>query len=133
VIEDAGGIIVCDDICTGFKPFFDPIIPTHSTLTDMLIAIADKYLMHTCACFVPNTARIERLLKLVENFKIDGVVYYRLHCCHTYGAEEWRIRSALKAVNIPVLSIETDYSEGDIGQLKTRLEAFIEMLKARKE
>ncbi len=133
VIEDIGGIIVCDDICTGSKSFWDPVTPAHWTVEDMLIALADKYLMNTCPCFVPNEARIDRTLQFVKDFRVEGVVDYMLQGCHPYGAEDWRIREALKDVNVPVFSLDTDYGDGDVGQIKIRMEAFMEMVRAKRD
>ncbi len=133
IIEDVGGIIVADDICSGSKSFWDPVAPVHWTSEDMLIAIADKYLMNTCPCFVPNKARIDRVIQFVEDFKVEGVVNYMLQGCHPFGAEDWRVREAMKDMDIPVFSLDTDYSDGDAGQIKIRMEAFIEMVRAKRD
>jgi benzoyl-CoA reductase/2-hydroxyglutaryl-CoA dehydratase subunit BcrC/BadD/HgdB len=133
IIETVGGVIVCDDICTGSKPFWDPVSPMHWTKEDMLIAIADKYLMNTCPCFVPNKARLDRILQFIKDFKIEGVVNYVLQSCHPYGAEEWRVKEVVKSEGVPVYSIDTDYGEGDTGQIKIRIEAFIEMVREKRD
>lgn len=132
VIEDAGGLIVADDICTGSKSLWDPVTPVNWTTNDMLIAIADKYLMNTCPCFVPNQARIDRLMQFVKDFRIEGVINYGLHSCHPYGAEEWRVKEAVKNADVHVYSIDTDYGDGDIGQIKIRMEAFMEMVREKR-
>ena len=117
IIEDAGGIIVGDDICSGSKAFWDPVTPAHWTGEDMLIALADKYLMNTCPCFVPNKARIDRVIQFVEDFKAEGVVNYMLQGCQPFGAEDWRVREAMKDIDVPVFSLDTDYSDGAAGQI----------------
>ena len=129
IIEESGGIIVSDDICTGSKGFWDPIVVPHWTMEDMLLSLADRYLMNTCACFTPNTARLIRLKGFIKDFDVQGVFYHILQACHVYGVEVRRIEKALKSQGIPMLTIETDYSQEDIGQLKTRIEAFIETIK----
>ncbi len=132
LIEESGGIIVCDDICTGSKGFWDPIEVPHWTMEDMLLALADRYLMNTCACFTPNTARLIRLQGFVEDFKVEGLFYHILLACHIYGVEARRIENAMKAEGIPMLEIETDYSQEDVEQIRTRVEAFLEMIVARR-
>jgi len=132
LLEESGGIIVCDDICTGSKGLWDPVEIPNWTLGEMLIGLADRYLMNTCACFTPNMARIDRLFRFIEEYNIEGVIYYTLMACHIYGMEIHRIENALKSKNIPVLKIETDYSEEDVEQIRTRMEAFIEMIMAKK-
>jgi benzoyl-CoA reductase/2-hydroxyglutaryl-CoA dehydratase subunit BcrC/BadD/HgdB len=131
--EESGGVIVMDDICSGSKEMWDPIEASNWSMNDMLIAMADKYLMNTCACFTPNFARLNRIIQFANEFKIDGVLYHILLACHIYGMEQLRIEKALDKINIPVLSIETDYSQEDVEQIRTRIEAFMEMVSIRKE
>ncbi len=133
IIEESGGIIVSDDICTGSKSFWDPIEVPHWTMEDMLLSIADRYLMNTCACFTPNTARLIRLQGFVSDFNVQGVFYHILQACHIYGVEARRIETALKTDGIPMLTIETDYSQEDVEQIRTRVEAFLEMIAARRK
>jgi benzoyl-CoA reductase/2-hydroxyglutaryl-CoA dehydratase subunit BcrC/BadD/HgdB len=54
----------------------------------------------------------------------DGIIYYSLSFCHTYNVESKKVIDRLQAENIPVLRIESDYSMEDMGQIKTRVEAF---------
>jgi benzoyl-CoA reductase/2-hydroxyglutaryl-CoA dehydratase subunit BcrC/BadD/HgdB len=133
IIESSGGIIVGDDICTGSKGFWDPMEVPHWTMEDMLLSLADRYLMNTCACFTPNTARLIRLQGFVKDFNVHGVFYHILQACHIYGVEVRRIENALKSESIPMLTIETDYSQEDVEQIRTRVEAFLEMIVARRK
>jgi hypothetical protein len=132
LLEESGGVIVMDDICTGSKELWDPTEPAYWTMNDMLIAIADKYLMNTCACFTPNLVRAERVVQFVKDYQVNGVIYHVLQACHIYGMEELRIEKALDKINIPLLSIETDFSQEDVEQIRTRVEAFLEMVSLRK-
>ncbi|WP_423794052.1 2-hydroxyacyl-CoA dehydratase [Methanococcus maripaludis] len=59
---------------------------------------------------------------------VVGVVYYTLQYCHTFNVEGALIEKELKNLGIPIIRIETDYSESDKEQIKTRLEAFVEMI-----
>jgi benzoyl-CoA reductase/2-hydroxyglutaryl-CoA dehydratase subunit BcrC/BadD/HgdB len=56
-------------------------------------------------------------------------VHYNLQFCHTFANEAVKVERALAAENVPLLRVETDYSDEDIGQLTTRVEAFLEMLR----
>ncbi len=77
----------------------------------------------------PNDSRIELLSELIDDYKADAVIDVILQACHTYNVETRRIKNFVnKDKRIPYMSIETDYSETDKGQLKTRIAAFIEML-----
>jgi benzoyl-CoA reductase/2-hydroxyglutaryl-CoA dehydratase subunit BcrC/BadD/HgdB len=133
LVEDSGGIIVMDDVCTGSKELWDPIETAYWTINDMIIAIADKYLMNTCACFTPNLVRVDRIVQFASDFEVDGVIYHVLQACHIYGMEQQRIEKALERVKVPVLNIETDYSQEDVEQIRTRVEAFLEMVSIRKQ
>ena len=88
--------------------------------------------MNTCACFTPNIVRLNRIVQFAQDFKIDGVIYHVLQACHIYGMEQLRIEKALDKIGIPSLNIETDYSQEDVEQIRTRLEAFLEMVTVRK-
>lgn len=129
--EESGGVIVMDDICTGTKGMWDPVETSAWTGSDLLVSLADRYLMNTCACFTPNNARIVRLKRFVEDWKVDGVIYYVMMACHTYGMEQRRINQEMEDMNTPVLNIETDFSQEDVEQIRTRLEAFMELIRTR--
>ena len=73
--------------------------------------------------------RQELLGRLIDEYKVDGVVEMTLQACHTYNVESFGIRKFVnEEKQIPYSSVETDYSQADIGQLNTRIAAFIEML-----
>jgi benzoyl-CoA reductase/2-hydroxyglutaryl-CoA dehydratase subunit BcrC/BadD/HgdB len=81
-----------------------------------------------CACFTPNRERLEHIVAMAQDLKADGVIHYGLSFCQPYAIEALKVEQALKGAGIPMLSIETDYSMEDVEQLKTRVEAFVEML-----
>ena len=92
-------------------------------------ALAQKYINLACSCMSPNNARMELLSCLIDEYSAQGVIDVVLHACHTYNMETWRIKElAQKDKGIAYLHLETDYSPGDEGQLRTRISAFIEML-----
>ncbi|MFW3145281.1 MAG: double-cubane-cluster-containing anaerobic reductase [Thermoplasmatota archaeon] len=131
IIEESGGIVVTDDLCTGTKGYWDPV-ERNFFASDQFISIADRYLMNTCACFTPNTPREVRLKHFVEDWRIDGVVYHVSQACHTYGMEQRRINQEMERLSVPVLNIETDFSQEDVEQIRTRIEAFLELIVAKK-
>ena len=98
-------------------------------LDDQMKAIADRYMNIHCACFTPNDERLDDIVRLAKEYKADGVVHYNLQFCHTYANEAVKVEKRLEKEGIPLLRIETDYSDEDAGQLKTRIEAFLEMIK----
>jgi len=132
LIEESGGHIVGDELCSGGKTLWDPVFVWNHSLDGLLAAIADKYLSVACPCFTPNLSRTARLLRIVSELRVEGVIYHVLTGCHPYGMEFWSVEKALSAKGLPVLKIETDYGEEDVEQIRTRVEAFVEMLAARR-
>ena len=88
--------------------------------------------MIPCACFTPNNRRVESITQLAKQFNVEGVIYYTLQNCHDYNVEGVKIDRVLKAKGLPMLKIETDYTMGDSEQIKTRIEAFMEIIAAKR-
>ena len=77
----------------------------------------------------PNPYRMDMLRQIIDDFHVDGVVEVVLQTCLTYSIETRAVRKLVtEEKGLPYLAVETDYSQGDSGQLKTRLNAFTEML-----
>ncbi|MFA4861916.1 double-cubane-cluster-containing anaerobic reductase [Methanoregula sp.] len=126
IIEESGAAIVYIENCSGMKPYLHDVATSGSPLD----AIADKYLETPCSCMSPNTGRLELLAKLAKEYHADGVVDVTWVGCHTYNVESRVLKDYLaRHGNVPLLQIETDYSQGDVGQIRTRVEAFLEMAK----
>ncbi|MDZ7832003.1 MAG: double-cubane-cluster-containing anaerobic reductase [Desulfobacterales bacterium] len=126
VIEEAGGVVVAPDSCTGTKTFNNEIAENTG---DPIGALAERYLKIPCACMTPNTGRMTALSKLIETYRPDVVVDFILQACHGYNVESRRIADHVKNHHgLPFLKVETDYSDADTGQLKTRIEALFETL-----
>lgn len=125
-IEENGGVVVAFENCGGLKPlatFVDENNP------DPYDALADKYLSIGCSCMTPNANRTQLLDELIDTYQVDGVIDVILHACHTYNLETRSIqRFCQNTKHIPYLSVTTDYSDADSGQLSTRISAFIEMM-----
>ena len=85
-------------------------------------------LRHYCSCFSPNNERIENIHNLIKEYNVQGIVHNVLQYCHTYNLEAKAIDNSLQEMGIPTIKIETDYSQEDIGQIRTRIEAFAEVL-----
>lgn len=131
ILETSGAAVVAEETCTGTKYFSNLVDETGTNMDDHIQALTDRYLKTNCAVFTPNTSRIDDIIKLYKDYKADGVVYYSLPFCTCYAAEFNSVKEALAKENIPVIMIETDYGLEDAGQIKTRLEAFFEMISNR--
>ncbi|HBA63472.1 MAG TPA: hypothetical protein DCZ20_06430 [Lachnospiraceae bacterium] len=125
-IEENGGIVVTYENCGGAKSV-DQLVDEDNP--DVYEALAKRYLNIGCSVMSPNPNRLELLGRLIDEYQVDGVVEMILQACHTYNVESLGIRRFVnEKKNKPYISVETDYSQADIGQLNTRLAAFIEML-----
>lgn len=128
IIENLDAEVVVEETCTGTRYFENEVSLEGETIENLIKNLADRYLNINCACFTPNTGRIDDIKRYVEEYKVDGVVYSNLSFCHTYAIEYNKVEKELKEAGIPIINIETDYSTEDAGQIKTRVEAFLEML-----
>lgn len=125
-IENNGGVVVCYENCSGYKNF-DRLVDAEAD--DIIGAIADRYLKIGCSVMTPNENRYELLGRLIDQYNVDGVVDMSLTACLTYNIESKSIgKFVTEEKGIPYLSVETDYSKADVGQLNTRITAFLEML-----
>ena len=128
IVETSGAAVVCEEMCTGTRYFENLVEEDCKTLDEAYMALAQRYMKTNCACFTPNTGRIDDLLRLAKEYKVDGVIDVNLKFCCLYDTEGYHVERAMKAAGIPVLGIETDYTDTDAEQLKTRVQAFVEML-----
>ena len=127
IIESSGAVVVGEESCIGTRNTRDLVDESAQTMDGMLDAILDRYMKIDCACFTPNTERLDNIVKMAQDLKVKGVIHYGLSFCQPYAIEAFKVEKALTKAGIPMLSIETDYSMEDVEQLKTRVEAFVEM------
>jgi benzoyl-CoA reductase/2-hydroxyglutaryl-CoA dehydratase subunit BcrC/BadD/HgdB len=137
LIEEATpqGVLVGDEMCSGDRILYDPVGVDEWTMDDMINGVAERYLMaSTCPCFTSkdgNEDRVNWLITKVKETRAQGVIYYVVRGCILYAMEYTRIKKALDKLHIPVYYLDTEYTREDVGQMKTRVEAFLEMLAAR--
>jgi benzoyl-CoA reductase/2-hydroxyglutaryl-CoA dehydratase subunit BcrC/BadD/HgdB len=129
VIESSGAVIVGEESCIGTRNTRDLVDEGATTLDAMLDALTDRYLKIDCATFTPNAERQANILDMARELSADGIIQYTLMFCQPYANEAIRVGKSLTEQGLPSLAIETDYSMEDVAQLKTRVEAFVEMLK----
>lgn len=128
IIESAGAIIVGEESCTGTRLFRDLLETSFNTVEEGFALLAKRHMQIDCACFTPNTERMDNVVNIAKAQQADGVVHYALQFCTPFTMEAFKIKRATEEANIPFIKVETDYGKEDVGQLKTRVEAFLEML-----
>lgn len=125
IIEEAGGVVVALDSCSGMKPYAGYI---EEGTQDPVRAMAARYLQIPCACMTPNIRRLTEIDRLIEKFKPHAVVDMVLFGCHGYNVESYKVGEHVKSRHgLPFLNIVTDYSQSDVGQIRTRIQALLEM------
>jgi benzoyl-CoA reductase/2-hydroxyglutaryl-CoA dehydratase subunit BcrC/BadD/HgdB len=125
IIEEAGGVVVALDSCSGTKLYADFI---EEGTSDPIRAMAARYLKIPCSCMTPNNRRLAEMDRAIERFRPDAVIDLVLQACHSYNVESVKVEEHLKRGHrLPFLKIVTDYSQSDVGQIRTRVEALLEM------
>jgi len=127
IIENCKCIIAGDDISTGFE-FYSTLVQSDST--DPLLALAERYLRQNLSGrMIPETNRLEKITEICKKRKIKGIINNCLKFCDSYSCTSDIFKEEMYKEGIPVLNLERDYSQSFIGQLKTRIEAFLEILR----
>lgn len=126
IVENSGAVVVGEESCVGSRNFRELTDENFNSLDEGLGKIAMRYMGIDCACFTPNKERIDNVKSIFKELKADGVIHCALQFCTPYMMEAFKIE---KKIDFPYMRIETDYSMEDFGQLKTRVEAFIETLR----
>jgi benzoyl-CoA reductase/2-hydroxyglutaryl-CoA dehydratase subunit BcrC/BadD/HgdB len=133
LIEGSGAHVVMDDLCTGSRIFWDDVPETN----DPLEGLVDRYLhIHCPRSNIPKAGtrrndlenRYGYIGRFIKEWNADGVIFYIVRYCDTCELEGPDLREYLNEMRLPVLMIEDDYSTSTIGQLRTRVQAFLEMI-----
>ncbi|HOG07233.1 MAG: 2-hydroxyacyl-CoA dehydratase family protein [Syntrophales bacterium] len=139
LVAAAGAEVVTDDICVGTRAFSTDV----ETEGDPLTALARHYLADI-RC--PRTyrqaddaggrpyredleARFGYLAPLIRDWRVDGVILQSVMYCDTHGYEIPAVRDYLNGLGVRNFYLEHDYSDGSRQQVRTRVEAFVEMLR----
>ena len=124
--ETCGATVAAFENCNGMKAF-DRLVDEEAE--DIYEVLADYYLQIGCSVMSPDRNRMALLKEMIREYRIDGVIEVVLTACHTYMIESGVVGQMVREeCQVPYLCLETDYSTADKGQLKTRMEAFVEML-----
>ena len=125
-IESQGGLVVADLFCTGSIPGFAPV----EMNGDPIRALAEHTFKKTlCPRMMEDfDRRLKTIIDTVKEYRVDGVVIEIIKFCDLWGVDSMPMVNALRKEGIPVLKLEREYSLGGEGQLRTRIQAFIESM-----
>jgi benzoyl-CoA reductase/2-hydroxyglutaryl-CoA dehydratase subunit BcrC/BadD/HgdB len=128
LLSEMGVAVVGEESCVGSR-YYDTMTPDNEgTLDGQFDAIAARLLGTHCACFTPNTERVDDIVRMARETEADGVIQSVLQFCQTYATEAHLVGRELDGAAIPNIYLETDYSTEDVERLRTRIEAFVEMI-----
>ena len=130
-IEELGGLIVTDELCTGTRYWSDPVVLDKNSTP--IEAISRRYLNNfPCARMFPSDERFNRILDLARDFRVDGVISQIIRYCVPYAHDLPLLMERLKANGIPTLALDVEYGTSGSGQIRTRVQAFLEMLEEKR-
>ena len=123
-VEEAGGVVVAMEACSGMKGY--SIVIDEDT-GDPVSALARAYLKIPCSCMTPNQRRFDMLDAMIGRFKPDAVIDVILQACHSYNVESYRIEEHVRGKHgLSFLKVETDFTESDRAMIRTRMQALFE-------
>ncbi|MDP2659586.1 MAG: 2-hydroxyacyl-CoA dehydratase family protein, partial [Dehalococcoidia bacterium] len=127
IVEESGGQLVVDDLCFGSRYFWDEVAEDG----DPLEALSRRYLDKThCACIpLPRDSRYKFMRRLIVDYRVDGVIFFGQKFCDPYAYDFPEHKPMLEKDGIPVMTLEVEHASVGAGQLKTRVQAFIEMIR----
>ncbi len=128
VVETSGYPIVAEESCVGSRYFSELVDENADTMEGLLDNIAKRYFNIHCACFTPNDERLDDIVELYKKSGAKGVINYTLNFCTPYMVESQRVKERMDKEGIPFLNLESDYGMGDVEQLATRIQAFVESI-----
>ncbi|HEX2967275.1 MAG TPA: 2-hydroxyacyl-CoA dehydratase family protein, partial [Syntrophorhabdaceae bacterium] len=124
IVEESGGTIVALESCSGYKPF---MLDIAEDTGDPIKALAERYLKIPCSCMTPNTRRLTEIGRMIDLFRPHAVIDLVLQACHSFNIESYKVGEYVqKNIGLPFLKIVTDFSQSDVGQIRTRVEALLE-------
>ena len=128
MVEKAGGSIVVFDTCNGLKHYTDLVENSMAPLQ----ALARRYLLKPSCPRMPGfERRLERVKLLVREFRVQGIIYSALKFCDYGLFETPQVEKLSKELGLPALVLENDYVWADIERSRTRVEAFLEMVRSK--
>ena len=128
VIEDQGGLVVTDALCFGSRTIWEDV---DEGVDDPLTALSRYSIADRPSCarmYTQYPKRLQYIRNMVRDFNVDGIIFERLAFCETWGFEQYSLMKDLKELNIPLLCIDREYMLTGVGQLRTRVQAFLETL-----
>lgn len=130
-VEEQGIDVVADPVCFGLRSYRDDVNVNEEPLT----ALSRRYLTHFPCARIGDSfpERLEAIMETYREYRADGIIFQKLKFCQLWGVDVLNMRPYCEEQDIPLLQLEREYGFFSTGQMKTRLQAFVELINARKE
>lgn len=126
VIEEKGGLVVNDSVCTGSRPFAQDVEVKGDVFESLALYYLDRLV---CPRMTDNRIRFQKyIVDTCKAWNVNGVVYQKMQYCECWGGESMYLEPDLKAIGVPMLQVDREQHLANVGQLAIRAEAFIEMI-----
>ena len=135
LVEESGAFVCADRFCYGSLPGRDPIVLTEDE--DALTQICRQYMYRGECPRYMNTekmdARRSYVDKLAKEYQADGIIYQQMKFCDPWAYEKMLGSHILREeYGYPVLAVDRPYAIGSSGQMRTRVQAFMESIEIKK-
>ena len=128
VIESQGGLVVTDSLCFGSRMLWRDV---DEKAGDPLTALARYAVAERPSCprvFGEYEQRADFVKQMIRDFKVDGVILERLSFCDLWGFEQYTLKNDFADWKIPIMMLDREYTLSGVGQLRTRVQAFLETI-----
>jgi len=128
VIEDQGALVVADSLCFGSRILWKDV---DESIDDPLAALAQYQIAERPSCarmFSEYDKRADYVRQMLSDFNVDGTIYSRMAFCEVWGFEEYSMINDFKEWDKPLLCLDREYTLSGVGQLRTRIQAFLETM-----
>ena len=134
MVEESGANVVIDDLCFGTRPYWCEVEVSHNPLASIARSYLERLNCPRTYRQSPGSHqedlenRFGYLYEFAKDFKVNGIILYILRYCDTHAFDVPDVKEYLRGKGLPVLEIEGDYPTPSIARLKTRVQAFLEMI-----
>jgi benzoyl-CoA reductase/2-hydroxyglutaryl-CoA dehydratase subunit BcrC/BadD/HgdB len=129
-LVEEGCLVAMDDMDTGSRYFLRSV---EADLEDPAYALAKRYISRPGAPRMGAAwdRQLEQIMAWIKEFRIDGVLGLSHAWCYPQSFRSPYIREGLEKAGIPMISLDREYHLANEGQLRTRIGAFLEILKSK--
>jgi len=128
IVENSDAMIISDLMCYGVKNFADDVILENGKEPLECISKRIYYRLSCPRMMNDHQRRLQFIKNEIKHSRIDGVILQKINNCDLHGCDNMLFSHELKELNIPILNLDREFYQSDTTRLRTRIEAFLEMI-----